>query len=63
MKEKLFVFLLLATATSLTGSISVDPAEQQAALTIDPDVTFQTIQGFGAFNTISFWKDEDYEKK
>jgi glucuronoarabinoxylan endo-1,4-beta-xylanase len=30
---------------------------------MDPDSTYQTMEGFGAFNTLSFWKDESYENK
>ena len=61
--NKLFLYFLIVAAASFTGSISPVPAGQTAVLTIEPDVTFQTIEGFGAFNTISFWKDDDYEKK
>lgn len=33
------------------------------ALRIDPDTVYQTIEGFGAFNTIRFWRDETYDNK
>jgi O-glycosyl hydrolase len=38
-------------------------AQEKVTITIDTGKTFQTIEGFGAFNTISQWRHETAEKK
>ncbi len=38
-------------------------AQQKNLLTIDTTKTFQTMEGFGAFNTLSSWKNISDEKK
>jgi O-glycosyl hydrolase len=38
-------------------------AQEKVRLTIDSSQQFQTIEGFGAFNTISQWKGEPREKR
>ena len=38
-------------------------AQEKVTITIDTGKAFQTIEGFGAFNTISQWRHETAEKK
>lgn len=38
-------------------------AQQKILLNIDTTKTFQTIEGFGAFNTLSLWNNISDEKK
>ncbi len=52
------VAVLVALLPACSPSVTPD-----AALSFDPDSTYQTIEGFGAFNTLSFWKDEPYAQK
>ena len=63
MKKILHIFLLLVAFSFLTNGISSIHADRKAILIVDPELSYQTIEGFGAFNTISFWKNEDYDKK
>ncbi|MDD4227560.1 MAG: glycoside hydrolase [Mariniphaga sp.] len=37
--------------------------ESSAQLSIQEDQTYQTMEGFGAFNTLSFWDHATYEEK
>ncbi len=50
--------VLLFIALSCAG-----PTHPAIRLTCYPDSTLQTMEGFGAFNTLSFWKNESYDNK
>ena len=48
--------LMVSTSCNRTG-------KSATMISFYPDTTYQTMEGFGAFNTLSFWKDESYNNK
>ena len=54
---------LLFIAVIFTLPSCNSESRQGISISYDPDSTYQTMEGFGAFNTLSFWKNESYDNK
>lgn len=63
-KSKSFsISFLVGLMLISVSSINANPPEPSVKLSIDQNKTYQTIEGFGAFNTMSFWADTPYNEK
>jgi len=59
----LFFLTLILSASPFLFTSCDTTRNADAVISYNPDTTYQVMEGFGAFNTLSFWKDETYANK